>query len=193
MQGYNSTDPISLAIYVSHWPLDRLREEDRILGTICTTGSFYRSTGGAFVGSQTPGRKRRVGLGGDEQRVTGDLRRNSSDYFDERSKVQGPRTTSRVCSEIYYQRVFAALTESTFERYKMDVETLIATHAGDVLKKIPAVISRLSEGEMKGKSGFIHVSTNSRGVCKRNLSADGPNDRTRRECPNARRTRHRIE
>jgi AbiTii len=49
-------------------------------------------------------------------------------------------------SQIFYEREFAALAESTFERYKKDVDTLIAATAGDVLTKIPAVVDRLSDG-----------------------------------------------
>jgi hypothetical protein len=49
-------------------------------------------------------------------------------------------------SETYYEREFAALAESTFERYRKNVDQLIATSAGDVLTKIPAVIDRLSDG-----------------------------------------------
>jgi AbiTii len=49
-------------------------------------------------------------------------------------------------SETYYEREFAALAVSTFERYRKDVDQLIAASTGDVLSKIPAVIDRLSDG-----------------------------------------------
>jgi hypothetical protein len=55
-------------------------------------------------------------------------------------------------SEVYYERAFAGLAESTFDRYKRDVDVLIVSHAGDVLKKIPSVIARLSEGSVEGIS-----------------------------------------
>jgi AbiTii len=55
-------------------------------------------------------------------------------------------------STVYYEREFAALAESTFERYKKDVDALIATAAGDVLTKIPSVVDRLSEGSDEGIS-----------------------------------------
>src|ERR1700682_6523795 len=42
-------------------------------------------------------------------------------------------------SQIYYEREFAALAESIFERYKKDIDALIAAHSGDVLNKIPSV------------------------------------------------------
>ena len=50
-------------------------------------------------------------------------------------------------SEIYYEKEFDSLSESIFERYKRDVDTLIATACGDVLEQIPAVMSRLADGD----------------------------------------------
>jgi hypothetical protein len=50
-------------------------------------------------------------------------------------------------SEVYYEKQFDSLSESIFERYKEDVDSLIAEHCGDVLEKIPAVMSRLGEGD----------------------------------------------
>lgn len=67
-------------------------------------------------------------------------------------------------SEVYYEREFAALAESTFERYKKDVDTLIASQAGDVLSKIPAVIDRLAEGDSEGVSQALTT-------CRRILEA----------------------
>jgi hypothetical protein len=55
-------------------------------------------------------------------------------------------------SQVYYEREFAALAEGVFERYKKDIDALIALHAGKVLSKIPSVINRLSEGEEEGIS-----------------------------------------
>jgi AbiTii len=67
-------------------------------------------------------------------------------------------------SEVYYEREFAALAESTFERYKKEVDLKIAAHAGDVLSKIPAVIDRLSEGSEEGVSQALST-------CRRILEA----------------------
>jgi hypothetical protein len=53
---------------------------------------------------------------------------------------------------VFYERQFAGVAESTFERYKKNVDALIAEKAGDVLTKIPAVIARLQEGEEEGIS-----------------------------------------
>ncbi|MET4173876.1 hypothetical protein ABIB99_004976 [Bradyrhizobium sp. LA6.1] len=67
-------------------------------------------------------------------------------------------------SEVYYEREFAALAESTFERYKKDVDALIALHAGDVLSKIPAVVNRLNEKDEEGISQAL-------ATCRRILEA----------------------
>lgn len=50
-------------------------------------------------------------------------------------------------SEVYYEKEFDNLSESIFERYKLTVDTLISEHCGDVLEKIPSVMSRLADGE----------------------------------------------
>lgn len=67
-------------------------------------------------------------------------------------------------SQVYYEREFAALAESTFEKYKKDIDTLIADRAGDVLAKIPSVINRLVEGDDEGISQALMT-------CRRILEA----------------------
>ncbi len=49
-------------------------------------------------------------------------------------------------SEIYYEKEFDSLSESIFEKYKSEIDTLISAHCGDVLGQIPSVMSRLAEG-----------------------------------------------
>jgi hypothetical protein len=67
-------------------------------------------------------------------------------------------------AEVYYEREFAALAETTFERFKKDVDALIATRSGDVLSKIPSVIARLSEGNPEAVSQALST-------CRRILEA----------------------
>lgn len=55
-------------------------------------------------------------------------------------------------TDIYYEKVFDSLSESIFEKYKSDIDTLIATHAGNVIEQIPSVMSRLSEGDQESIS-----------------------------------------
>lgn len=55
-------------------------------------------------------------------------------------------------TEIYYEKEFDNLSESIFEKYKSEIDTLIAAHAGDVLERIPSVMSRLSEGDQESIS-----------------------------------------
>jgi hypothetical protein len=55
-------------------------------------------------------------------------------------------------SEVYYEKEFDSLSESIFERYKSDVDTLISEHCGDVLQQIPSVMSRLAEGDSESIS-----------------------------------------
>ena len=55
-------------------------------------------------------------------------------------------------SEVYYAKEFDNLTESIFERYQRDVDTLIAQHCGNLLEKIPSVMDRLSAGDVEAIS-----------------------------------------
>ncbi len=50
-------------------------------------------------------------------------------------------------SEVYYEKEFDILSESIFERYKSEVDSLLAEHCGDILQKIPSVMSRLAEDD----------------------------------------------
>jgi hypothetical protein len=47
----------------------------------------------------------------------------------------------------YYQKTFDNVAESIFDKYKSDIDNLIAESSGDVLNQIPSVINRLSEGD----------------------------------------------
>src|SRR5690625_5574769 len=55
-------------------------------------------------------------------------------------------------TDVYYEKEFDSLSESIFEKYKSDIDTLIAEHAGDVIEQIPSVMSRLSEGDQESIS-----------------------------------------
>lgn len=48
-------------------------------------------------------------------------------------------------TEIHYEKEFDNLAESIFEKYKSDIDALIAGACGDVLEQIPSVMSRLAE------------------------------------------------
>lgn len=50
-------------------------------------------------------------------------------------------------TDVYYEKEFDNLSESIFEKYKNEVDTLIASNCGDVLEQIPSVIDRLADGD----------------------------------------------
>jgi hypothetical protein len=60
-------------------------------------------------------------------------------------------------SDIYYEKVFDNLSESIFEKYKNDVDTLISDTCGDVLEQIPAVMNRLAEGDDESISQALNT------------------------------------
>ena len=55
-------------------------------------------------------------------------------------------------SEVYYEKQFDSLSESIFERYKNDIDTLIGETSGEVLEQIPSVMDRLAEGDQEAIS-----------------------------------------
>lgn len=80
------------------------------------------------------------------------LARNQSDISSTITKLSGIR--SRVIgllhvfvTNVYYERIFANVAGTTFDRYKAGVDALIAEKAGSVLNKIPSVIDRLQDGK----------------------------------------------
>jgi hypothetical protein len=55
-------------------------------------------------------------------------------------------------SKIYYEKEFDSLSESIFEKYKSDVDTLISSNCGNVLEQIPSVMNRLADGGIESIS-----------------------------------------
>jgi len=61
-------------------------------------------------------------------------------------------TLHKFIASVYYEKQFDSLSESIFEKYKSDIDTLLSSHCGPVLEQIPAVMSRLAEGSSEAVS-----------------------------------------
>jgi hypothetical protein len=72
---------------------------------------------------------------------------------------------------VYYEKLFSGLAETIFERYKSEVDALLAATCGEVLKKLPAVYDRLSEGDTEAIS---HALTTCRRVLESFADAVNP-------------------
>lgn len=73
------------------------------------------------------------------------------------SKLSGIRTRvlahlHNFVSEVYYEKEFDSLSESIFEKYKSEIDTLIAANCGSVIEQIPSVMSRLADGDSESIS-----------------------------------------
>lgn len=55
-------------------------------------------------------------------------------------------------SSVYYEKEFDNLSESIFEKYKSDVDTLISSNCGKVLEQIPSVMNRLADKDIESIS-----------------------------------------
>ncbi len=75
--------------------------------------------------------------------------KNTTDYLSTLSGIK-TRVLAHLHSfvaEVYYEKEFDSLSESIFEKYKSEIDTLISAHSGSILEQIPSVMSRLSEGD----------------------------------------------
>jgi hypothetical protein len=48
-------------------------------------------------------------------------------------------------TDVYYEKIFDNLAESIFDKYKSEIDLLIAQNAGDIIEQIPSVVARLSD------------------------------------------------
>lgn len=145
MSGYNSTGPISLRYMgiTGRWT-DRENNKG-YWGPLAQLEASVLAEKSKLAQIRTPD------LGGDYANlaITNVINAmtNTTSYITRiggiKSKVLA-RLHSFV-SDVYYEKEFDHLSESIFERYKRDVDALIAEHCGDVLAKIPAVMDRLSD------------------------------------------------
>ena len=55
-------------------------------------------------------------------------------------------------TNVYYEKTFDNLAESIFDKYKNDIDLLIAENSGDIIEQIPSVINRLSDGDKESIS-----------------------------------------
>lgn len=106
--------------------------------------------------------------------MTGVLRRSLWDMRTIRLCVR--RWLHNFAMRIYHEKLFSGMAETVFERYKGQVDTLLAEHCGDVLDKFPAIYDRLAEGDAEAVSQGLTT-------CRRVLESfadavNPPSDRT---------------
>jgi hypothetical protein len=71
-------------------------------------------------------------------------------------------------AQVYYEKMFSGLAETTFETFKQEVDDRIADACGAVLEMIPSVFQRLAEGD---KEAISHALTS----CRRIIDAFADN------------------
>jgi len=59
-------------------------------------------------------------------------------------------------TRVYYERAFAGLAESIFEKHKTAIDGLLNTNAADVLEKIPAIYDRLTADDQEAISQALN-------------------------------------
>ncbi|AYO11838.1 hypothetical protein D0784_21190 [Vibrio campbellii] len=152
MQGYNSSNEVSLKYMgiTGRW-VDREKQRG-YWGPLAQQEA-------AIIAEQAKLRAMRVpDTAGDmafiaTKKVTDEMT-SSASYISKLSGIKS-RVLAKLhefVSEIYYEKQFDSLSESIFERYKGDVDSLIGEACGEVLEQIPSVMSRLAEGNQEAIS-----------------------------------------
>ncbi|XSC43491.1 hypothetical protein ACF1BQ_036965 [Bradyrhizobium sp. RDT10] len=152
MRGYNSTDTISLKYMGLTGRWTNYKEKEGYWGPLAQQEASIEALNATLAALKLPD------VSGEYAAITmNNILGSIAATRNSISTLSGVR--SRILallhdfvSQVYYEREFAALAEGVFERYKKDIDTLIAVHAGGVLNKIPSAINRLSEGDEEGVS-----------------------------------------
>ena len=154
MKGYNSTNETSLTLkymdITDRWT-DK-KEGEGYWGPLAQQESALEAENIKLRNMTTPNTSGDWGLR--VMRMHESQMAASTDYI---SKLSGIK--SRVLahlhsfiSEVYYEKEFDNLSESIFENYKSEIDTLISASCGDVLEQIPSVMSRLADGDAESIS-----------------------------------------
>jgi hypothetical protein len=164
MSGYNSSDPISVLYMTKTGRWTDYNKKEGYFGPLAQQEVSIAALNTNLASMKLPNISSEYATV-----VINNVLAAQNDTASVISSLSG--VTSRVMSllhkfvsEVYYEREFSALAESTFDRYKKDVDALIALYAGDVLSKIPSVVNRLSEKDDEGVSQALTT-------CRRILEA----------------------
>lgn len=152
MQGYNNTNEISLRYMglTGRWVN---REENKgYWGPLAQQEAILATEMIKLKSLTTPDTSGSMGVAvmGMHQQQTS----NATAFIATLSGIKS-RVLSRLhtfVSSIYYEKEFDNLSESIFEKYKSEVDSLISAHCGEVLEQIPSVMSRLAEGNTESIS-----------------------------------------
>ena len=55
-------------------------------------------------------------------------------------------------TNVYYEKIFDNLAENIFDKYKSEIDLLIAQNAGDIIEQIPSVVARLTDTDKESIS-----------------------------------------
>ena len=144
MIGYNSSDPISLK-YMSltgRW-IDR-EKGIGYWGPLAQQEAGIAAEKAKLASMRTPdagGEWANVAIHNVTTAMT-----QTANIISTLSAIKG-RVLARLhqfVSEVHYSLAFESLSESIFEKYKRDVDILIAESCGNVLSQMPAVVDRLA-------------------------------------------------
>lgn len=152
MRGYNSTDPISLRYMSLTGRWTDFAEKKGWWGPLGQQEAAIEAKK-----SQIEATKITSVSGEGAILVTRMTAQNHANLSQSIQKLSAVRSTvlgllHTFVTNVFYERQFANVAETTFEGYKRRVDGLIADKAGDLLTKMPSVVARLQEGHQEAVS-----------------------------------------
>ena len=152
MQGYNSSDEISLKYMGVTGRWTKKNDNKGYWGPLAQHEAAIEAEMIKLKALRVPDTAGDMAYG--VMRKVTDEMKITTNYISKLSGIRS-RVLARLhefVSEVYYEKEFDSLSESIFERYKKDVDTLIVANCGDVLEQIPSVMDRLSVGNSEAVS-----------------------------------------
>jgi hypothetical protein len=147
LQGYNSSEPISLRYMGLTGRWTNYEKKEGFWGPLAQQEATIETNKARIEATKLTSLSGEwaLAVSADAARTHGALSSVILQLSGIRSRVLGLLHT--FVTSVYYERQFADVAERTFEGYKRDVDALIAEKAGGVLTKMPAVVARLKEGD----------------------------------------------
>lgn len=152
MRGYNSTDPLSVK-YVgltSRWT--NYEKKEAYWGSLAVQEALVKSETARMASLQLPSMSHEYANIAVNQILSNQATARNHIMTASRVRSAVLALLHKFVTSVYHEREFAGLAESTFEKYKKEIDALIAEKAGDVLTKIPSVIDRLASKDKEAVS-----------------------------------------
>lgn len=157
MHGFNQNDPISLKYMAITGRWIDYKERKGYWGPLAQQEAIIQTQQMKLTSSQTPDTSGQWGI--KVMSMHQESIKSATSLIHQLSAIRSKvlATLHKFISAIYYEKQFDSLSESIFEKYKSDIDTLLSSHCGSVLEQIPSVMARLAEGSTEATSQALNT------------------------------------